>query len=366
MFNIILFTIIISFLGIKTFLRSPQFGRKPGGKRMERILNSPNFRNGKFQNINPAAVLTKGHSWYSLMYKSMFEKKPRQRPTCILPSEKTDLYTLDPKQDILVWFGHSSYYLQLKGKKFLIDPIFSGKASPLPFGVKAFPGSDIYRVDDIPLIDYLLITHDHYDHLDEKTVKNLTSKVDKVICGLGVGEILELWGYNPANIIEMDWYDYLDLSEAFKIHSVPTHHGSNRAFSPNSTLWMSFLIQTEDMKIYFGGDSGYGTHFSDLAGKFGPIDLAILDNGQHNVAWKSVHMLPPDVIRAAGDLKTKRLFPGHSCKFALAHHAWDEPLRKITELATEAQIPLVTPLIGQPVYLNDSEQIFTQWWTGLE
>jgi L-ascorbate metabolism protein UlaG (beta-lactamase superfamily) len=255
--------------------------------------------------------------------------------------------------------------MQIDGKRFLVDPVFSGNASPLPGTTKAFNGTDRYTADDIPAIDYLFISHDHYDHLDYETLLALKGKIKKVICGLGVGAHFEYWGYSPDKIIEKDWHEKVELDRGFIAYCEPARHFSGRSFSRNNTLWASYVLQTPTMKIYIGGDSGYDTHFADIGNKYGPFDLAILENGQYDLAWKYIHCLPEEVLKAAQGLKAKRLFPVHSSKFGLANHPWDEPLVKITELNKSINIPLVTPIIGEVVNLKDTNQQFKQWWVGI-
>lgn len=347
------------------YLRQDQFGKTPSGKRLERIQRSPNFKNGKFQNLSKTPTLAEGHNYFSVIYEAYFKKKPRHYPTDIIPSVKTDLKNLSPDGDVLVWFGHSSYFMQIDGKRFLVDPVFSGSASPIPGTLKAFKGTNVYTVEDLPEIDYLFITHDHYDHLDYKTIIALTGKTKKVICGLGVGSHLEYWGYDSGKIIESDWNEKIELENGFTAFVEPARHFSGRGLSTNKTLWVSYILQTPTMKIYMGGDSGYDTHYAVIGDKHGPFDLAILDNGQYNKAWKYIHNLPEDVLKAAQDLKTKRVLPVHSSKFALGSHAWDEPLMKLTDLNQSYNISLVTPMIGEAVLLKDRTPQFKQWWIGI-
>ena len=278
---------------------------------------------------------------------------------------KTDLLNLPIDRDILVWFGHSSYFMQIDGKRILVDPVFSGNASPIPRTTKSFNGTDVYGVEDLPEIDYLFISHDHYDHVDYETLVTLKDKTKKVICGLGVGSHFEHWGYDSSKINERDWGEQVALDKEFTVFVEPARHFSGRGFSSSNTLWASYVLQTPSMKIYIGGDSGYDTHYAAIGNKYGSIDLAILDNGQYDEAWKYIHNLPEEVLKAAQDLKAKRIFPVHSSKFALGSHDWDEPLKKITELNKWYNFPLVTPMIGEFVHLKDTTQKFKQWWVGL-
>jgi L-ascorbate metabolism protein UlaG (beta-lactamase superfamily) len=301
------------------------------------------------------------------LYEFLFNKSSRVSPTDIIPSVKIDLHAIPVDSNVLVWFGHSSYLIQIDGKRILVDPIFSGNASPIPGTTSAFAGTDRYTVADLPEIDYLFISHDHYDHVDYTTLLELKSKVKTVVCGLGVGAHFERWGYDSAKVQEKDWYDEVKLDSGFVAYSTPARHFSGRSFSRNNTLWTSYVIQTPTLKIYIGGDSGYDSHFAEIGNRFGPFDLAIIENGQYNLRWKYIHTQPEQVLQAAHDLKARRLFPVHSSKFALASHAWDEPLTRVTELNSKSVNPLymLTPVIGEVVNLNDSTQTFKHWWKGI-
>jgi L-ascorbate metabolism protein UlaG (beta-lactamase superfamily) len=348
------------------YMKQDKFGKNPAGARLERIKKSPHFKDGKFENLTFTPALTEGYSMMGVISDKLFTSYPRLSPTDQIPSQKTDLLSMPIDQDILVWFGHSSYYIQLDGKRILVDPVFSGNASPIPETVVAFNGTDRYKVEDLPDIDYLIISHDHYDHVDYETLIKLRDKTKKVICGLGVGADFEAWGYKLDNILEKDWDETIDFGDGFFIHTTTARHFSGRGLTRNNTLWMSYVVQSPTLKIYIGGDSGYGKHYANIGKKFGPIDLAILENGQYDLKWKYIHLLPNETLQAAKDLKAKSLFPVHSSKFVLANHRWDEPLTKLTELNKQTKIPLVTPIIGELVKLKDTTQTFKQWWVGIE
>ena len=184
--------------------------------------------------------------------------------------------------------------MQLDGKKVLVDPVFSGSASPLPFGTKAFAGTDPYTTADMPEIDYLFITHDHWDHLDYETICALQPKIKQIICPLGVGAHLTYWGFVQEFIHEINWNEDLFLGTGFNVHSIPARHFSGRDYKRNGTLWSSFILKTPSHKIFIGGDSGYDTHFKEAGDQFGPFDLVILENGQYDKKWKYIHMQPAE------------------------------------------------------------------------
>lgn len=358
---ILILTIVIFF-----YIRLEKFGKAPGGERMEIIKKSPSFKDGKFRNLSVTPQLVEGYSIPGVIYKHFFKPPPGRTPGGNIPSIKTDILNLSDDKDILVWFGHSSYFIQIDGKRILVDPVFSGNASPVPGINKSFKGADIYTADDMSDIDYLFITHDHFDHLDYETIIKLKPKIAMVICGLGCGSHFEHWGYDKSKIFEKDWNEQVQLDSEFIAYVTPARHFSGRSFSRNNTLWVSYVLQTPSMKIFIGGDSGYDKHFAEIGNKFGPMDLAVIENGQYNPAWKFIHTTPNEALQAAKDLKAKRLFPVYSSKFAEANHPWDEPLIKITELNKAFNIPLVTPMIGEQVNLKDEQQQFKQWWKGVD
>jgi L-ascorbate metabolism protein UlaG (beta-lactamase superfamily) len=353
-------------LVIWIFLQQAKFGRNPMGERMARITKSKNYKGGSFQNLSPTPMMTEGANYFNVSKEFFFSDKKGNKPLNKIPSIKTDLKNLPTDQNVLVWFGHSSYFIQLDGKKILVDPVLSGTASPLAFTTRSFEGSDVYSTNDFPEIDYLFITHDHWDHLDYETILKLKPKIKKVICSLGSGEHLEYWGYDERIIEEKDWGESISFDNGFIVHATPARHFSGRSFVRNKALWVSFVLQSPTTKIFIGGDSGYDTHFADIGKTHGPFDLAILENGQYNKSWRYIHMMPDEVLKAAKDLDAKRLFPVHSSKFALSLHAWDEPLREITKFNTEIEMPLVTPRIGEVVDLKSSGQEFERWWEGVE
>jgi len=355
--------IIIIAIGVGTFffLKTERFGKHPSGDRLIKIKKSPNYKNGSFQNLNPTPTLTEGVSYGKVLYEFLFSAKPKT-PTATMPSVKTDLKALDPNENVLIWMGHSSFFMQLDGKTVLVDPVFSGNASPLSFTTKAYKGTDIYTADDLPEIDFLFLSHDHWDHMDYNTLKQLKPKINKVITGLGNGAHLEDWGFDSDIILEGDWYDTFTFEDGFEVSVTPARHFSGRGFTSAKTLWASFVLISPSTSIYIGGDSGYDSHFKAIGAKYGPFDLAILENGQYDQNWKYIHMLPGEQFKAAKDLKAKNILPVHSGKFTLANHDWDEPFKKIHTYAGQSDIKVTIPMIGERVSINDSLQQFKPWW----
>lgn len=349
-FIIILAVVAVAFISVFIFISQPRFGRLPQGERLERIKRSPHYRDGQFHNLHNTLMMTSDKSRFETMAEFLFRRTKGLRPEAAIPVINTDLHKLGRDENVLVWFGHSSYFIQLDGKRILVDPVFC-MASPVSFVNKPFVGTDVYKPEDMPDIDYLVITHDHWDHLDYETVKSLQARVGKVICALGVGEHLEYWGYTPAQLVELDWNEDATLDSGFAVHCLPTRHFSGRGLKANQSLWASFLLETPSQKIYIAGDGGYDTHFAEIGKRFPDIDLAILENGQYNEDWKYIHLMPSNMGKAAKDLKAKRIMTVHHSKYALARHPWEEPLQNERRMQTQDSLNMVIPVIGEVVPL---------------
>ena len=360
----VLFT-ALTIITIYLFLHQPKFGKNPTGERLEKIKQSPNYTNGQFKNVSFTPDLAEGTNYFTVLKAFFFGKSKRSKPATTLPSRKTNLLNLPPNQNILVWFGHSSYFMQADGKTILVDPVLSGSASPISFTPTSYRGSDVYTPADFPAIDYLFITHDHWDHLDYSTILKLKPKVKTIITGLGTGAHLEHWGFDSNSIIEKDWNQTIQLDNGFAVNTTPGRHFSGRGIKRNLALWISFVFTTPTLKIFIGGDSGYDTHFKTIGDTYGPFDIAILECGQYNPYWKYIHMMPEEVVQAGIDLQTKKLLPVHWAKFSLSLHSWDEPVIRVTAEATKKNMEIITPLIGEAVNLQNPIPSIA-WWENID
>ena len=339
------------------------FGKRPSGTRLARIKQSPNYRDGIFQNLSKTTVINPDASILKLWWM-MWQSRNIVQPARPLPFVKTDLHNLPDGAPVLVWFGHSSYLLKLDGKLLLIDPVLSGNAAPFSLAVKAFPGADEYHAEDMPDPDVLVLTHDHYDHLDYKTIMRMKNRIKQVICPLGVGAHLEYWGLDKNIITEMDWWDSAELA-GFQFTATPARHFSGRGLIRAKALWTSFVLTGGGYRIFIGGDSGYDTHFKTIGERFGPFDLVILEIGQYNTMWPLIHVAPEETVQAALDLQAKLLLPVHWAKFALAYHPWDEPILRVLAKAAELNLSVATPLIGEPLILGQPKTVdfpHKKWW----
>lgn len=331
----------------------------------EKIERSPNYYDGMFQNQEPTQQFTGDsngpdakHRRWKMLKRFMADKDSVRIPTKPIEAVKTDLKTLPTDEDWLVWFGHSSYLFCLNGKRFLVDPVLKPEW-PSSMMLKAFPGTDIYRPDDLPEIDVLIITHEHWDHMDYATLRDIRTKVQTVICPLGIADYLRYWHYSDDQIIELDWYDHSTLKQSpplkgrsggASITCLPTRHFSNRLLGrANQTLWASFMVETGGRKVYIGGDGGYDKRFQEIRERFGKIDLAFLENGQYNENWRYIHTTPEGLEQAMLDLQAEQYFTVHHDKFALAMHPWQEPEQNARTIAAKHGIRLLGARIGEKV-----------------
>ncbi|MEP7166262.1 MAG: MBL fold metallo-hydrolase [Ferruginibacter sp.] len=335
-------------------------GKNPAGKLLKDLKRSPNYKKEGFKNLSDTPMTLQDSSYYDVL-KKYLHKDPAAKPAATLPSIKTDLKNIHTDKPLITWFGHSSYFIRIEKKNFLIDPVFSGNAAPVSCMVRAFDGADIYTPEDLPSIDYLVLTHDHYDHLDYKTIVKLKPKIKNIFCSLGLSSHLIYWGFDPAIITEMDWWQTNKLANGMQLTAAPARHFSGRGLKRFKTLWSSFILKTSSYNLYLGGDSGYDSHFKEIGEKYGPFDIVMLESGQYNTAWPLIHMMPEQTVQAAVDLKAKLLLPVHWSKFMLAMHGWNDPVKRVLAKAKELNVKVTTPMIGEPVVLGEPYPE-KHWW----
>jgi len=334
-------------------------GKAPAGARLERMRRSPNYKGDRFVNRIPTEVTIKGTSIFKMLRE--YRNRPADTaPAGRVPSVVTDLRALPDEGVWVVWFGHSSYLLKVEGVTILVDPVFSGNASPVSFLAKAFPGTGVYGVKEMPEIDVLLLTHDHYDHLDYATVKRLAPGVRRICTSLGVGAHLEYWGVGTEKIVELDWWESWEW-DGLTFIAAPARHFSGRGFKRGGTLWSSFVLKGRGHSLHLGGDSGYERHFREIGERYGPFELAILECGQYGKNWPYIHMMPEETVQAALELRAAALMPVHWGKFTLALHPWNEPVRRLMAAAAEKGLRVATPLIGEVVKVGGPYPD-VRWW----
>lgn len=358
MLIILLLLLVAGFL----FLQLKSFGKAPDGARLERIKKSSHYVNGSFVNLTNTPVSGENSNYFTLLKKFIFNDV-KTSPSHKVPSVKTDLNKKPGPEPTITYFGHSAYMVQIDGKNLLMDPVLSERVSPVQwFGSKNYDGTHVFEFGDLPAIDFVILSHDHYDHMDYETLKQFAGKSTRFVVPLGVGSHLEYWGIDSKNITELDWWENTHvLGDSLSLTATPARHFSGRLFTRGNTLWASYVLKSAHYNLFLGGDSGYETHFKEIGQKFGPFDLAILECGQYNEDWPYIHMMPEQTAQAGVDLGAKVVWPVHWGKFTLALHEWNESPKRITKKASELGLKLTTPMIGEQIIVN---KIYPdrQWW----
>lgn len=357
---------ILLIIGIMAFINlSPQFGAAPAGKHLEIINRSQNYNGKKFINLIPTSMNLDFKNGTKVMYSWIFEAKDRE-PAKPLPVQFADPYDdlKDSVSSILTWYGHSAISLEIDGKFILIDPMLGKAASPVPFMTKRFEYDKAIDLESIPKVDAVILSHDHYDHLDYPSIMKLKDKVGHFFTPLGVGSHLVKWGVERSKITELDWWESAEF-EHLKFVATPARHFSGRGISDrNKTQWASWVIQGQHENIYFSGDSGYGPHFKQIGDKYGPFDFAMMECGQYNQNWEAIHMLPEQTIQASIDVNAKLMMPIHWSAFNLSLHSWTDPVERALKAAESQDVNIFTPLIGQRFSPGKATKS-TTWWRNL-
>ena len=262
------------------------------------------------------------------------------------------------------WLGHSSHLLKLRGRYWLIDPVFSERASPLQWvGPKRFHAPPL-ALAELPAIEGLILSHDHYDHLDTATIEALNARVQRYFVPLGVGPRLQDMGVAPQRIEEFDWWQRSRHGDV-ELVATPAQHFSGRTlWDRDRTLWASWVIQSGSQRLYYSGDSGYFPGFRQIGERLGGFDIALMENGAYDAYWPSVHMTPEETIKAFKDLNAKLLYVVHNSTFDLAFHTWRDPLDRVSDLALREGLPLATPEIGEVLTLGQPRSNVL-WWKNL-
>lgn len=348
------------------YAQNPAKGSNPSLEDMQRFMHQPNFewnaqkQKGYFKNLNPQMPHIERASMWAVAKYYLFKPK-NATPNKPLPFVEGNFHTLHSQSPAVVWFGHSSLLINYKDFTMLIDPVFSDYASPKSFINRAFKADIHWSAKDFNTINALVITHDHYDHLDYPTINALKAQVERFIVPLGVGSHLRFWGIESSKITELNWWESVSLAPDIRLHATPAQHSSGRGLEWDRTLWSSYLLEIGGKKIFLSGDGGYYTHFKDIGNAFGGVDLAILENGQYNIAWKYSHSFTPQVLQAALDLRAKMVMPIHYGRFVAGSHAWNEPLKNLIKLCDLYQLPISVPRLGE-VYELDSAPKRDIWW----
>jgi len=338
-------------------------GAMAEGERRRRMERSPRYHKGRFRNVEPAA---KAHIVRVIRtFLTAHGKGTIKRPPAPLPLSTPSLETAPSSGLRVTWFGHSTLLFEVDGARLLTDPIWSDRASPstLIGPLRFHPPA--MRLEELGKLDAVLISHDHYDHLDMETVRRLGALGLPFVVPLGVGAHLERWGIAKDKITELDWWEEVTFPSGVRVVATPSRHFSGRRLKDrDATLWTSWSVIGPSHRLFFSGDTGLTRELEEIGERLGPFDLAMFEIGAFNEAWADIHLGPEGAVRAFQLLGAKALLPIHWATFDLGLHAWNEPVEVIHDLAEQAKIPLYTPPIGYS-FEPDLEAPHDAWWREL-
>ena len=342
----------------------PSFGGDLSGVQKKRFEKLSNFENGKFTNRKNVPEKLSFSKFMTLGYAFFTTKVVNGTPTTPLAINRINPSLLANFEGTrLFWFGHSAFLLQHKKLNILIDPMMGNVPAPLSFlGSERFTETLPIQPEELPEIDYVIFSHDHYDHLDYETILTIKDKVKRFIVPLGIGNHLMRWGVEETNITELNWWS-AETFDNVNFICTPSQHFSGRKFSNGKeTLWSSWVIQSDELSLYFSGDSGYDIHFKQIGDTYGPFDLALLECGQYNPLWSDIHMFPKQTVQAGIDLGAQKIIPIHWGAFKLAMHPWNEPAIEVFTEAKRRNRRIEIPKIGQEITIDTSQNEVEMWF----
>jgi len=339
-------------------------GGRMNGARLDRARRSPEFHDGKFRNPWPTRMLT---GTYSEMLRHQFFGKEKREPSGPIPvvdRSSSDYATPPPSGLRATWIGWASVLVEIDGHRVLTDPVFSERISPSTLvGPKRFHAPPI-PLAELPNIDVVVISHDHYDHLDMNTIRTLAARGTQFVLPLGIGAHLERWRVPPSQVHELDWNETATVA-GLTITSTPARHYSGRnPLHNNETLWTSWVVKGPKHRFFFSGDSGYSDAFAKIGEQHGPFDLALIKIGASDPTWKEIHMTPEEAVQVSRDLRAKVMLPVHWATFNLAYHAWRDPVDRAVAAAERLGVTLVVPKPGQFVEPSAAPAL-ERWWDRL-
>lgn len=328
-------------------------------------VQSPQFHDGKFRNPAPMHEHSFGEM-ARLWWNFMFNKPAGTVPAGTIPVHAlTRAALLAAPDNTLYRLGHSTMLIKLAGEFYLTDPVFSKRASPVQWAGPARFHAPPIAIEELPPIKAVILSHDHYDHLDEAAVKALAARTAHFLAPLGVGERLAAWGIAPAKIQQFDWWQGTEI-DGVRFVATPAQHFSGRGLGDrNATLWASWVLIHKDLRVFFSGDTGYFSGFKEIGAKYGPFDIALMETGAYDKQWPDVHMQPEETLQAFLDVKGKWLVPVHNGTFDLSLHRWQDPFERISALAAARGVALSTPEIGEPLDLL-RPHAGSPWWRSVE
>ena len=343
-------------------------GSKPKGERLERIKASPRWNGEGFRNVHPIMPGLRDPNTPMPSVKDFFCDDGRRVPKGPLPAmNPLDAWRRKPQSGLrATWLGHSTVLIEIDGVRVLTDPVWGPRASPLALaGPKRFQPVPV-TLREMPPVDVVVISHDHYDHLDYPTIRALAKTDVPFVTSLGVGAHLEAWGVHPERITELDWWESHDVGGGLRLTAAPSQHFSGRTFgSRNATLWSSFVIRSDRHGVFFSGDTGLTTEYEEIRKRLGPFDLVMLEVGAWHASWGDIHLGPENALKAHAMLGGV-LLPVHWGTFSLAMHAWDQPAEALVDIGSRNGAQLLMPQLGQVIEPAHADGRVDRWWRKVE
>jgi L-ascorbate metabolism protein UlaG (beta-lactamase superfamily) len=336
-------------------------------ERIKRLQASPQYNDGEFVNPIDVPIMADGSTW-EYIKKRFFADRVDPEPAGELPLkriQRNDWAKLEKENFDFAWLGHSSILIVVDGKTVLVEPVLEERASPYTWiGPKRFHPAPV-TVEELPPIDVVLITHDHYDHLEEPTIKRLNRKTSSFLVPLGIGELLEEWGIPPEKIVELDWWEHHKVGSLHFTATPAVHYARRGLFDGNERLWCSWSVHGRNRRLFISGDSGYFDGFKNIGEKLGPFDVTFLKIGSYDEMWKQIHMLPEEAVQQHQDLRGGILVPLHWATFDLGLHPWYEPIERTLTAARKTDVQTITPIIGEQVSINRLPED-NPWWRNVD
>lgn len=355
---LVIIVIGILLIGLLFLTFYPPIGKTPDKEKQQEYAEKTKlYYDKQFHNEKDFEVMTGTPS----------KESERSEPQKRIPVTKINSIERAGKDEMTVtWLGHSSSLVQMDGKNIFIDPVLSERTSPVSFAGSARFSDIALDAENVPEIDVLFISHDHYDHLDYQTIKEIDSKVNGYVIPLGIYDILKGWGIDESKLHPLDWWESTEMDGITYTVTPSQHYTGRNPLKANATEWGGLYIKGKTHSLYYTGDSGYYEVFSEIYERFGETELILADSGQYDVGWASTHMFPEQAVQAAKDAHAKWLIPVHWGAFKLSNHAWDEPPQLAVTAAQEQNVNLATPRIGQTVNYANISEYNEHWWEQYE
>ena len=352
--------LLLVVLGALALTAWPNLGATPKGDRLVRDQASPQWHDGRFANPLPMFIQLKGG------ILQLFESQPGEEPTASVPTvDSTAAYRAPPASGLRVsWFGHSSMLLEIDGVNVVVDPFWSERTSPFSWlGPKRWYAPPV-SIDHLPRVDVVVISHDHYDHLDRESVQAFNARGVRFVVPLGIGADLEDWGVPSDRITELDWWQEARVGD-LRIVSTPSRHASGRLTGNSGhTLWTGYALVGPAHRVFYSGDTGMNDTFGDVGQRFGPFDVSLIETGQYDAQWPDWHLGPEQAVRVHQEVRARTMIPVHWGLVKLAHHAWTEPPERVLAAARCAGVDVLIPEPGQAVEPTTHPSI-PRWWPSI-